>query len=196
MSEKTTAKTKNYAFADITGQKFGRITALHPTQRRSKRGHLIWHCQCDCGRELDISYNDLVYTNRKSCGCRKQEHNQELKNILTHIDGTSIDMLRSKKVPADNTTGAKGVYYIRGKYTAKIVFQKKQYHLGSYETFEEAAAVRAEAEKMLFDGAVEYYSKWKERAAAEPEWAAANPVQIKVEKEGLDRLKVRFLPEL
>ena len=83
MSEKTTAKTKKYAFADITGQKFGRITALHPTQRRSKRGHLIWHCRCDCGRELDISYNDLVYTNRKSCGCRKQEHNQELKNILT-----------------------------------------------------------------------------------------------------------------
>ncbi|MBR1990143.1 MAG: hypothetical protein IJ987_06670, partial [Firmicutes bacterium] len=96
----------------------------------------------------------------------------------------------------DNTTGAKGVYYIRGKYTAKIVFQKKQYHLGSYETFEEAAAVRAEAEKMLFDGAVEYYEAWKVKADEDPEWAAANPVQIKVEKEGLDRLKVRFLPEL
>ncbi|MBQ6899721.1 MAG: hypothetical protein IJN72_02680 [Firmicutes bacterium] len=187
--------TRSYYSVDVSGQKFNRLTALYPTEKR-KRGIVVWHCRCDCGKELDVSYNDLVYTNLRSCGCRKQEHNQALHGLLTHVDGTSIDMLRSKKVPTDNTTGARGVYLIRGKYAAKIVFQKKQYYLGSYETFEEAAAVRKEAENLLFDGAVEYYSKWQERAATDPEWAAANPVQIKVEKEGLDRLKVKFIPEI
>lgn len=41
-------------------------------------------------------------------------------------------MIRSKKVPTDNTTDVKGEYLIKGKYLAKIVFQKKQYHLGQY----------------------------------------------------------------
>jgi len=187
--------TKNYYSVDISDKKFNRLTALYPTDQR-KRGIVVWHCRCDCGREVDVSYNDLVYTNLRSCGCRKQEHNRELPRLLTHVDGTSIDILRSRKVPSDNTTGAKGVYFIRGKYTAKIVFQKKQYHLGSYETFEEAVVVRQEAEKLLFDGAVEYYEAWKARADVDPEWAAANPLQIKVEKEGLDRLKVKFIPEI
>lgn len=34
-------------------------------------------------------------------------------------------MLKSKKIPTDNTTGYKGVYLIRGKYVAKIVFQNE-----------------------------------------------------------------------
>ena len=46
-------------------------------------------------------------------------------NRKVSVDGTSIDAIRSKKVPKDNTTGYKGVYLIRGKYVAKIVFQKK-----------------------------------------------------------------------
>ena len=56
--------------------------------------------------------------------------------------------------------------------------------------------MRAEAERMLFDGAVEYYEAWKAKADKDAEWAEANPVQIKVEKEGLDRLKVKFIPEI
>ena len=50
-----------------------------------------------------------------------------------------MDALKSKKVPTDNTTGYKGVYLIRGKYVAKIVFQKKQYFLGTYENIEDCS---------------------------------------------------------
>lgn len=60
----------------------------------------------------------------KSCGCQKKEHDKSLQSFLTHVAGTSVDALKSKKVPTDNTTGYKGVYLIRGKYVAKIVFQK------------------------------------------------------------------------
>jgi len=181
---------------DITGKTFGRLTALYPTDRRAKKGTVIWHCRCSCGRELDVSYNDLCYTNLRSCGCQKREHDAALSGYLTHVGGTSIDMLRSRKIPADNTTGFRGVYFIRGKYVAKIVFQKKQYYLGSYETPEEAAEVRQAAEQVLFGGSVDYYERWKTRADAEPAWALANPVEIQVERGEDGRLEVNFLPEI
>lgn len=54
---------------DITGQRFGRLTALYPTGARSKGGRLIWHCQCDCGGQVDVPLNQLRSGYRKSCGC-------------------------------------------------------------------------------------------------------------------------------
>ena len=71
---------------------------------------------------MDVSYNNLVYGNLKSCGCQKKEHDKKLGSMLTHVAGTSIDILKSKKIPTDNTTGYRGVYLVKGKYLAKIVF--------------------------------------------------------------------------
>lgn len=39
---------------DITGQKFGRLTAVKPTDQKSGR-HIVWEFSCDCGSA------DLVY---------------------------------------------------------------------------------------------------------------------------------------
>ena len=112
--------------SDITGKKFNRLTVLYPTDRRDAKGSVIWKCRCDCGKEVDYSYNELLYTNLKSCGCRKEEHDMVLRTFLTHVDGTSIDALKSDRIPSNNTTGVKGVYKIRGKYVAKIVFKQKR----------------------------------------------------------------------
>lgn len=101
------------------------MVAQYPSKRYDKSGSVIWHCKCDCGNEIDVPYNSLVYCNQKSCGCQKKEHDQKLQTFLTHVAGTSVDMLKSKKIPTDNTTGYKGVYLIRGKYVAKIVFQNE-----------------------------------------------------------------------
>ena len=186
---------KNYSYADITGQRFGRLVAIYPSRRYDKSGSVIWHCKCDCGNEVDVPYNSIVYCNQKSCGCQKKEHDQKLQTYLTHVAGTSVDMLKSKKIPTDNTTGYKGVYLIRGKYVAKIVFQKKQYFLGTYEKIEDAAEARKEAEEVLFDGVAEHYRKWKQYADADPAWAEQNPIQIVVNQENR-HLNVAFLPEL
>lgn len=171
------------------------LTALHPTGQCDSKGSLIWHCRCDCGNEVDVSYNSLMYTNQKSCGCLKREHEQKLNTYLTHVAGTSVDILKSKKVPTDNTTGYKGVYWIRGKYVAKIVFQKKAYYLGTYDDIEEAAEARKEAEEVLFDGVAEYYAKWKTRANQDPQWAKENPVQIIVTQHD-GKLAVTLLPKI
>ncbi len=186
---------KNYSYADITGHRFGRLTAQYKTQKRSGKGGVIWHCRCDCGNEIDVAYNNLMYANQRSCGCQKKEHDQLLGKLQTRVDGTSLDIIKSKKVPTDNTTGYKGVYFIRGKYVAKIVFQKRAYYLGTYDNIEDAHEARLDAEESIYQPTMEYYDQWQKKAATDPEWAAANPMQIFVNHVD-GRLVASFLPAL
>ena len=186
---------KKYSYSDIAGRRFERLVALYPAKRYDRSGSVIWHCRCDCGSEVDVAYNALMYGNQKSCGCQKKAHDRKIREYLTHVDGTSIDAIRSKKIPTDNTTGYKGVYFIKGKYVAKIVFRKKQYFLGAYERIEDAAEARREAEEVLFDGVAAHYQKWKMVADRDPEWAAEHPIQVTVILEN-GRLRVTLLPEI
>ena len=188
--------TKNYASFDITGQRFGRLTAVCSTNKRDAKGFVIWHCRCDCGNEIDVSYNNLMYCGQQSCGCKKKEHDKALAGYLTHVDGTSIDALKSRKIPKNNTTGVKGVYYIKGRYLAKIVFQHKQYFLGTYESLEDAAQARKKAEDLLNDKVVGFYEKWSEKAAADPVWAKGNPVKILVNRLDDGELDVVLQPTI
>ena len=189
--------SQNYASVDISNQRFHRLVALYPLKNRDPKGAVLWRCKCDCGNEADVSYNNLVYGNMKSCGCQKKEHDKKLGSFLTHVEGTSIDMLRSKKIPADNTTGYKGVYLIKGKYVAKIVFQKKAYYLGTYDRIEDAAEARREAEEVVFDSVAEHYARWKANADTDPAWGVENPVQVFVSQDSsTKRMSVTLLPVL
>lgn len=183
-----------YYSVDIRNRKFYRLTAKYPLSERDSKGGVVWHCVCDCGNEVDISYNVLMYSDIRSCGCWKRERESHLGDLLTRINGTSIDMIKSKKLPADNTSGVKGVYNQKGKWIAKIVFQQKQYHLGKYDTIEEAAEARHEAEVVLFDGVASHYDRWKARADIDPEWAKDNPIVITVNKKSASELEVELLP--
>ena len=189
------AETFNYKRSNISGRRFNRLTALYPTKLRDERGYVVWHCRCDCGREVDVTYNQLAYGNMKSCGCRKKEHDAELEGYLGRTNGTAVAMLKSRKMFANNSTGYRGVYRVKGKYAAKIVFQKKQYGLGLYETAEQAAAVRKRAEDVLFVGFAEYYERWTKRAEADPAWAAENPIEIAVNKDASE-VYLSIRPEL
>ena len=107
-----------------------------------------------------------------------------------------MDMLKSDKLPKNNTTGVRGVYRIRGKYVAKIVFQKKQYHLGSYDSLEEAALARREAEEQINGAFVEYFEKWERRAREDAAWAEENPIRVEVGRDGQNRVELHFEPAL
>lgn len=52
-------------------------------------------------------------------------------------------------VRSNNTSGFPGVSRKRNKWTAKITYQKITYQLGSYESKDQAVAVRKEAERQL-----------------------------------------------
>ena len=60
-------------FKDITGQHFGRLTALEPTKERC-HGHIIWLCECSCGNKCLIASHSLRHNEgTKSCGCLAKE---------------------------------------------------------------------------------------------------------------------------
>ena len=58
---------------DIKGQKFGRLTVVCDSGRRSHDRCVIWECCCDCGNITFVRSDSLVRGHTKSCGCLKIE---------------------------------------------------------------------------------------------------------------------------
>lgn len=55
---------------DMSGMKFGMLTAVRPTERRIGN-NVGWLCRCDCGNTAIVPTNNLRTGNTKSCGCWK-----------------------------------------------------------------------------------------------------------------------------
>lgn len=68
----TSTKRRGRPVLDLTGQRFGKLTAEADTGRR-QNGHAIWSCQCDCGRWTTVTSNALRKGNTRSCGCLHSE---------------------------------------------------------------------------------------------------------------------------
>jgi hypothetical protein len=60
-------------FIDITGRRFGALVVLYRVPRTSVVGHVIWMCQCDCGKQRVVRSQDLRRGSTKSCGCITRE---------------------------------------------------------------------------------------------------------------------------
>lgn len=56
---------------DLTGQKFGLLTAIKKV--KSRKGHTYWLCECECGQQKEIQTTHLTRGKTKSCGsCLKK----------------------------------------------------------------------------------------------------------------------------
>ena len=63
---------KKGEFKDLTGQRFGRLTALERIGT-DKNGKGMWRCKCDCGSTVDVSIASLSTGATQSCGCLHRE---------------------------------------------------------------------------------------------------------------------------
>lgn len=61
-------KRKNYSTLDITGQRFGRLTAVEKIAGTKSK----WLFNCDCGKQVALPYS-RIKGGQKSCGCLRQE---------------------------------------------------------------------------------------------------------------------------
>lgn len=61
-------------FVNLAGQRFGRLTALHPTERYNFNGQRLWECRCDCGNVKYLAACNLINGSTKSCGCLNREN--------------------------------------------------------------------------------------------------------------------------
>ncbi len=169
---------------DISGQKFGKLTALYPTERKSTSGSIVWRCRCDCGNEVDVSVSELRKGNNKSCGCLKEASQKMVHDRLHLVDGTCVEWLGGRKMRSDNQSGSIGIQKRKnGKYIANIGFKKKLLYLGSFDSYEEAVDVRQRAERVIYEGFLNAYVLWQEKAGEDPAWAEENPFVFDVMKE-------------
>ena len=169
---------------DLTGKRYGQLTAICAAGRTTKAGSVIWKCRCDCGNEVEVSASDLNKGNNRSCGCLKEKSKKLVRDRLHIVDGACIEWLDERKGRHDNRSGCPGVYRKRnGKYTVNIGFKKKIYYLGSCDKYEKAAECRHRAEKMVHEGFLKAYQTWELKSEEEPGWGERNPFVYEVEKE-------------
>lgn len=62
-------------YQNLTGQVFGRLTALEDVGR--KHGGVLWRCICECGNTVDVRSGDLQKGYTQSCGCLQKERISE-----------------------------------------------------------------------------------------------------------------------
>lgn len=70
---------------DIAGKRFGKLVALYPLNKHRGGGSVLWKCQCDCGKQAEITVSDLNKGNNKSCGCMKIECQKMVRDRLQEI---------------------------------------------------------------------------------------------------------------
>lgn len=63
---------------DLSNEKYGRLTAVELSQKRSGR-KTYWDCLCDCGNYKTVRTDSLKSGKVRSCGCLKKE--QDLINL-------------------------------------------------------------------------------------------------------------------
>ena len=80
-------KTRYINHIDLCGQKFGKLTVVKETDRRSANGNIIWQCLCDCGESAFVDTGSLQSGNTRSCGCVQSQGELKIRQILeeSHI---------------------------------------------------------------------------------------------------------------
>ena len=68
-------------FIDLTGQRFGRLLAIEPTDEK-RNGKVKWLCRCDCGNTATVLNYNLLNRHTLSCGCLQRERAKE--SATTH----------------------------------------------------------------------------------------------------------------
>lgn len=58
---------------DLTGKKFGRLTAI----KRSAQQPTKWECVCDCGNSILVNTGNLNFGTTTSCGCSRNKSNED-----------------------------------------------------------------------------------------------------------------------
>ncbi len=68
----------------LTGQTFGRLTALYRLHNYHKKG-TYWLCVCECGNLTEVRYSNLKSGHVKSCGCLRGQSHKLSKTRLWNI---------------------------------------------------------------------------------------------------------------
>lgn len=86
---------------NLTGQRFGKLTALFEQPERKNR-KIVWHCKCDCGNECDVVSSYLVSGHTQSCGCLQKARTSAAARKGTDLTGQKFNRLTVLKRANDS----------------------------------------------------------------------------------------------
>ena len=151
-------------YLDRTGEQIGNLTILGMEGEWRGEYKTVYRVRCGlCGGESTMDGAHLK-TNRVCARCNRKNLDTGRKLFRSgDVDGTNVYVIQSsldgrRKTNRNSTTGITGVNKLgEDKYRAVIVFRRKQYHLGTFATIDEAAAARKEAEEHLYGDFLTWY---------------------------------------
>lgn len=141
---------------NLIGRRFGKLEVIGRSDKRGSRGARtvpLWECRCECGAICYKATDTLTNPERSMCNdCVGKYAGQKMREKAGYVDGTQISRIKSDKLIATNTSGARGVYLERktGKWRARLRFKGKTYNFGTYANFEDAVKARKEAEQLIY----------------------------------------------
>jgi len=101
---------------ELVGERFGRLTVVALTERRSVNGDCYWICECECGSSKEIMGKSLRNGRTQSCGCFHDECSRErprkhgaYKTAVYSVWGTMKDRCRNPNNPSYANYGGRGI---------------------------------------------------------------------------------------
>lgn len=140
-------------------------------EKREYFGHNQFFCRAICpvcGKETSALMTNLRHM--KMCVSCNRGTDKFLADMRSEvcISGSSLSSVKSRvegKVNKNSTTKVNGISFRNGKYRAYINFKRKQYHLGVFNTLNEAVEARKAAEKEIYGEYLDQNSGWEERVS-------------------------------
>ena len=80
-----TTNRRGNGFDNLTGRKYGRLTVLGLSEKRSGRKS-YWVCECECGKQKLVRSDSLKCGQVQSCGCLRDEKGFVNLDRTTHGD--------------------------------------------------------------------------------------------------------------
>lgn len=94
--EITTCKIcSNPNYKNIANQKFGKLTAIKDTGKRTSNRSVIWECICECGNIIEVDGTSLRTGHTTSCGCINYSIGE--KNIENILKESNIKYIKEYK---------------------------------------------------------------------------------------------------
>lgn len=104
---------------DLTGKKFGKLKVLSKSNKLSKRG-VYWDCVCECGKEHQVSGDNLRSGGVKSCGCSRVE-------TLSKMRGENSPHYKKSLTEEDRVAGRFNLGYYGLNDWRTAVYEKCNY---------------------------------------------------------------------
>ena len=151
-------------YKNITGYRFGKLTAIKPVGEKHAR--TIWLCKCDCGNEREVLIDQLTSKSVYECkACAKEtiaEHARTSLKTISKFDREGTNILNlSRKKGKNNKSGVKGVSFISKtkKWRADIGYKGENIFLGEFVDKNSAIKARKEAEEKYHKPILDSYKK-------------------------------------